>query len=103
MKIVARRWEPRQARLSARQGTEGKRVGFRRRIWEPCCGAGAISTVLATHGYDSTDIANCGFGTPAVDFLFCWSVRDECHSIIINPPSGEAASEQDNRDGRKTV
>jgi hypothetical protein len=47
MKIVARRRKPRQSRLSARLGTEGKRVGFRRRVWEPCCGAGAISAVLA--------------------------------------------------------
>jgi hypothetical protein len=70
-----------------------RHVRFSSPIWEPCCGAGAISTVLATHGYEviSTDIAECGFGTPGVDFLACRSVRSRCRSIITNPPYGEAA------------
>jgi hypothetical protein len=70
-------------------------VRFHGPIWEPCCGAGAISTVLAAQGYDviSTDFADCGFGTPGVDFLACRSVPAECRSIITNPPYGEAASE----------
>ncbi len=61
---------------------------FRGPIWEPCCGAGAISTVLAAHGHDviSTDIADCGFGTAGVDFLACRSVQAGCRSIITNPP-----------------
>src|SRR6516162_6076032 len=69
-------------------------IGFRGPIWEPCCGAGAISTVLAAHGYDviSTDIADCGFGTPGIDFLANRNVRDGCRSIITNPPYGEAAT-----------
>jgi hypothetical protein len=73
-----------------------QRFQFRGPIWEPCCGAGAISTVLATHGYEvvSTDIADCGFGTPGVDFLACRSVREGCNSIITNPPYGEAASHE---------
>ena len=60
---------------------------------EPCCGGGAISTVLATHGYEvvSSDVADCGFGTPGVDFLASRIVRDGCRSIITNPPYGEAA------------
>lgn len=70
-----------------------RHVRFRGPIWEPCCGAGAISSVLAAHGYDvvSTDIAESGFGTPGVDFLACQGVRDGCRSIITNPPYGEAA------------
>ena len=70
-----------------------QRFQFRGPIWEPCCGAGAMSTVLAAHGYQvvSTDIADCGFGTPGVDFLASRSVRDGCRSIITNPPYGEAA------------
>ena len=70
-----------------------RHVRFRGPVWEPCCGAGAISTVLATHGYEvvSTDIADCGFGTPGVDFLACRSVHAGCRSIITNPPYGEAA------------
>jgi hypothetical protein len=72
-----------------------RHIRFRGPIWEPCCGAGAISTVLAAHGYDviSTDIADGGFGTPGVDFLVSRSVRDGCRSIITNPPYGEAATE----------
>ena len=52
-----------------------------------------MSTVLAAPGYQviSTDIADCGFGTPGVDFLASRRVRDGCHSIITNPPYGEAA------------
>jgi hypothetical protein len=52
-----------------------------------------MSTVLAGQGYEvvSTDIADCGFGTPGVDFLASRTVRDGCHSIITNPPYGEAA------------
>ena len=72
-----------------------RHVRFRGPIWEPCCGAGANSNVLATHGYDviSTDIADCGFGTTGVDFLACRSVRSGCRSIITNPPYGEAAAQ----------
>ena len=35
-----------------------RNVQFRGRVWEPCCGTGAITTVLQRHGYDvtSTDI-----------------------------------------------
>jgi predicted RNA methylase len=68
-------------------------IRFRGPIWEPCCGAGAMSTVLAGHGYEvvSTDIADCGFGTPGVDFLASRTVRDGYRSIITNPPYGEAA------------
>jgi hypothetical protein len=70
-----------------------QRFKFRGPIWEPCCGAGAMSTVLAAHGYQvvSTDIADYGFGTPGVDFLASRSVREGCRSIITNPPYGEAA------------
>jgi hypothetical protein len=41
-----------------------RHVRFRGPIWEPCCGTGAMSTVLAAHGYEvvSTDIADRGFG-----------------------------------------
>ena len=48
-----------------------RHVQFRGRVWEPCCGTGAITSVLQRHGYDvtSTDIADHGFGTPGVDFL----------------------------------
>ena len=55
-----------------------------------------MSTVLAAHGYDviSTDIADCGYGIPGVDFLACRSVQDGCRSIVTNPPYGEAVSHE---------
>src|ERR1700681_2680962 len=41
-----------------------RNVQFRGRVWEPCCGTGAITTVLQRHGYSvtSTDITDHGFG-----------------------------------------
>lgn len=65
-------------------------VQFRGRVWEPCCGTGAITTVLQRHGYGvtSTDIADHGFGTPGVDFLLCRVVPDDCRALVTNPPYG---------------
>lgn len=55
-------------------------------IWEPACGAGAISKVLKDEGYRviSTDLNDQGFGYSPVNFLDC----DEplAHTIITNPP-----------------
>src|SRR6516164_4381602 len=67
-----------------------RHVRFRGRVWEPCCGTGAITTVLQRHGYDvtSTDIADYGFGTPGLDFLSCLAVPDGCRALITNPPYG---------------
>lgn len=55
-------------------------------IWEPACGDGAISKVLAAHGYDvvSTDLVDRGFGTPRVDFLMESAAL--APNIITNPP-----------------
>jgi hypothetical protein len=80
-------------------------IRFRGPIWEPCCGAGAVSTVLAAHGYEviSTDIADYGFGTPGIDFLASRSVRDGCRSIITNPPYGEAAIHEGQRRSSKAI
>lgn len=55
-------------------------------IWEPACGMGHISKVLAHHGYRvrSSDIVNRGYGDVA-DFLAINNV--EWHGdIITNPP-----------------
>ena len=67
---------------------------FRGPIWEPCCGDGAISTILAAHGYDvvSTDIADRGFGTSGVNFLTCDAVPPGCRCIVTNPPYGDTGS-----------
>ena len=55
-------------------------------IWEPACGDGAISKVLAEHGYEviSTDLVNRGFGTSRVDFLM--EHRSLAPNIVTNPP-----------------
>jgi hypothetical protein len=76
--------------------TEGllQHIRFRGPIWEPCCGTGAMSTVLAAHGHDvvSTDIADRGFGVSGVDFLACREVPEGCRSIVTNPPYGDTGS-----------
>jgi hypothetical protein len=71
-----------------------RHVRFRGPVWEPCCGDGAMSSVLAEHGYDvvSTDLVDRGFGEPGVDFLASRSVPGGCRSIITNPPYGETGS-----------
>ncbi len=67
-----------------------RHVQFRGRVWEPCCGTGAITTVLQRHGYDvtSTDITDHGFGAPGVDFLSCQAVPEGCRALVTNPPYG---------------
>ena len=71
-----------------------RHVQFRGRIGEPCCGGGAITTVMQRRGYDvtSTDIADHGFGAPGIDFLSCQAVPDGCRSIVTNPPYGDVRS-----------
>ena len=71
-----------------------KHVTLRGPVWEPCCGDGAMSTVLDRHGYEvvSTDIADRGFGTPGVDFLACRAVPEGCRSLVTNPPYGDSGS-----------
>jgi hypothetical protein len=71
-----------------------RHVTLRGPVWEPCCGDGAMSGVLAAHGHDvvSTDIADRGFGTPGVDFLACRAMPPGCRSIVTNPPYGETGT-----------
>jgi hypothetical protein len=71
-----------------------RHVRFRGSIWEPCCGDGAMSTVLAAHGYKvvSTDIAEHCFGSPKIDFLACRNLPAGCRSIVTNPPYGDTGS-----------
>src|SRR5271169_45023 len=77
-------------------GTLLRHVQFRARVWEPCCGTGAITGVLKRHGYDviSTDITDHGFGTPGVDFLSCQGMPDGCRALVTNPPYGTNAASQ---------
>ncbi len=73
-----------------------RHVHFRGSVWEPCCGDGAMSTVLAAHSYTvaSTDIADRGFGTSGIDFLTCRSMPEGCRSIVTNPPYGDTGSDK---------
>ena len=55
------------------------------KIFEPCCGDGAISKVLTESGYDvsSSDLFDYGFGEVGVD-MFTGLERHD--NIITNPP-----------------
>lgn len=55
-------------------------------IWEPACGDGAISMVLANAGHVviSTDLIERGFGVPRRDFLMEYQAPASC--IVTNPP-----------------
>ena len=77
-----------------------RHVQFRARVWEPCCGTGAITGVLKRHGYDviSTDITDHGFGTPGVDFLSCQGMPDGCRALVTNPPYGTNAPSQNGQE-----
>lgn len=57
-------------------------------VWEPACGNGAISRVLAARGHHvfSTDLHARGFGESGVDFLTAQSPYDGPYSIVTNPP-----------------
>lgn len=61
-----------------------------KRIWEPCCGKGAISRVLVEAGHTvySSDIAEHGFdGQDTVgDFLRASIVPGRSRAIVTNPP-----------------
>lgn len=56
-------------------------------VWEPACGEGHISKVLAAHGIDvlSTDLVDRGVGTGGIDFL-ATAERGLTVDIITNPP-----------------
>lgn len=61
---------------------------FAQVIWEPACGEGHISKVLAAHGHEviSTDLIYRGFGDPEpMDFL-TETFPDFEGDIITNPP-----------------
>ncbi len=61
---------------------------FEGSIWEPACGDGAISKVLAARGHDttSTDLVDRGyrFGQHGVDFLM--ETKPLARNIVTNPP-----------------
>ena len=71
-----------------------RHVALRGPVWEPCCGTGAISTVLEQHGHRvvSTDIADHGYGTPGVDIFARAAMPRGCGALVTNPPYGDSGS-----------
>ena len=58
-------------------------------IWEPACGDGAMSEVLAETGNEvvSTDLYDRGYGEAGIDYL---ATRRRAQNIITNPPYNSA-------------
>ena len=56
------------------------------KIWEPCCGNGAISEILKTEGHEviSSDLYDRGYGTAGVDFLK--TTEKPAEILVTNPP-----------------
>src|SRR4051794_355038 len=61
-----------------------------KKIWEPCCGDGAISQMLEAHGHHvvSTDLVYRGYGEGGHDFLRETRLPDGVTAIVTNPPYG---------------
>lgn len=62
---------------------------FKGEIWEPACGNGAMSQVLASKGNPviSSDLYNRGYGEAGVDFL---TAKRKAPNIVTNPPYNSA-------------
>jgi len=62
-----------------------------RRAWEPACGDGGMSKVLAAAGFDvvATDLIDRGYGIGGVDFLA--TTERLADVLITNPPFGDFA------------
>jgi hypothetical protein len=57
---------------------------FNGNILEPCCGKGAISSILKNNGYDviSSDLLDYGYG----DIMDVFNINKIYDNIITNPP-----------------
>lgn len=64
-------------------------------LWEPACGAGAISKILESlpgqNPVYSSDLNSNGYGTPGLNFLHCDWKPEGKFWIITNPPYKYAA------------
>jgi hypothetical protein len=60
------------------------------KIWEPCCGNGAMAEVLKANGRDvvATDLEDRGYGEGGRDFLLEDRLPDGVTAIVTNPPYG---------------
>jgi hypothetical protein len=68
-----------------------RRVRLPKRIWEPCCGNGAMAQVLESHGHHvvGTDLVDRGYGEGGRDFLMESRLPDGVTAIVTNPPYGK--------------
>ena len=69
-----------------------KHVTLRGPVWEPCCGDGAMASVLAERGHQvvASDLVDRGYGETGVDFYDCSAFPAGCAALVTNPPYGEA-------------
>lgn len=56
------------------------------KVWEPCCGHGAIAAYLSKVGTDMivTDMVDRGYGVPVIEFLEIKNTLAD--AVITNPP-----------------
>jgi hypothetical protein len=68
-----------------------RRVRLPKRIWEPCCGNGAMAQVLESHGHHvvGTDLVDRGYGEGGRDFLMESRLPDGVTAVVTNPPYGK--------------
>jgi hypothetical protein len=66
-------------------------VRLPKRIWEPCCGDGAMARVLESDGHHvvATDLVDRGYGEGGRDFLMESRLPDGVTAIVTNPPYGK--------------
>jgi len=71
-----------------------EREKFIGKIWEPACGAGNISEILKSRGYEvrSTDLYDHGYGETGIDFMEAYqgintlTEETDYANIVTNPP-----------------
>ena len=66
----------------------------RGKVWEPCCGDGAIAEVIAAGQQQvyASDLEDRGYGTPGIDFFGCAAFPAGCKALITNPPYGDGGA-----------
>ncbi|MBU8543946.1 MULTISPECIES: TRM11 family methyltransferase [Roseomonadaceae] len=73
-----------------------RHVTLRGRVWEPCCGTGAIAEVLMRRAYpvEASDIADHGYGRTGIDLLGCTEMPPGCGALVTNPPYGDGGEQR---------
>jgi hypothetical protein len=68
-----------------------KHVTLRGPVWEPCCGDGAMASVIQRSGLQvvASDLVDHGFGQPGTDIFACQEFPGQCRAMVTNPPYGD--------------